>query len=972
MKDQRLLQMGAAVRGCFGGAGRHEQEMPHALITLGRMSALTLSLAAVLTAPGACAGTITVSSGDYTNPAGSIVSDMLQLVDAGTAINDGTLTGSSFYAALINRNLNTMINNGLITSNGFGIGVMGVLGTLNNNSGGTINTPLTAIFSNGSIGTLNNTGVIDSAYGSAILLTNGRIDMLNNHGSIGAISNGNTAFVQRTSIGTLANSGYIRNVLNWGTIDALENDGNLDALNNTANGSIFHLSNRGTINTVANSGTLSSLVNNATIINSNGAAIANDGLLTSLVNASQGKIVSSASNAAAISNAGTVNTLTNAGAINGAYGISNAGAIGTLNNSDAIVGAAAAISNAGTISTLNNSGAIVGGAAALRNLGAIGSLNNSGVISGGTGFALSLEAGSTLANLTNTGAILGTIRNVSGSALTISGATGALFGTLTGANGGTGAGDAGLITSSANVVFDSGNQLLNDNISVSGGAGTASNTGVLQINNPISITGNFVQGNGANLLIGILNPSASGNIGDTGYGRLIVNGNATLDGSTLSLKPLGYRLAQGQRYIVLAATGSLSAAGVTYSAGSYTVISAIQADTGNAAYRDLVLTLGSPLAAQNATTSNALSSLNGLFRYTGTDSSMLAIFNPAAALDTPQSANKAGAQLSPAAVRDAAFNTSVSAFDAVRGAANEHIDAQRMAQVADGGVSTGETSLDPALWGRFFGGNARQGERDGGSGYHATYTGFLLGSDLQARPDWRIGGLFSYSRTRIGNDGDNSGSSASVNAYGLTAYAGYDGKPWYMNVTAGAARQLYSTTRSISYTGFGGVAHGSFKGNLYAASAQAGYPLALGDAVLTPMLGLRYSNLRQDGYTETGGNGAALIVASGSGSSLKSEAAVKYERSLQTSHGELKPFAQLGWGHEFRAGLRTSASFAGDTTGTTSFTAAGVSPLRNTALLSLGATLLRSRNLSAQVRYTLEAGRAYTAQSGEIALRYQY
>ncbi|MCG2963583.1 autotransporter outer membrane beta-barrel domain-containing protein, partial [Escherichia coli] len=84
-------------------------------------------------------------------------------------------------------------------------------------------------------------------------------------------------------------------------------------------------------------------------------------------------------------------------------------------------------------------------------------------------------------------------------------------------------------------------------------------------------------------------------------------------------------------------------------------------------------------------------------------------------------------------------------------------------------------------WGRIFGGQAKQGERDGISGYHANFGGFMVGGDAQVGPDSRVGGLFSYAHTNIGLDGDNNGSSGSVNAYGLTAYAGFDGHPWYLD-----------------------------------------------------------------------------------------------------------------------------------------------------------------------------------------------
>lgn len=297
-----------------------------------------------------------------------------------------------------------------------------------------------------------------------------------------------------------------------------------------------------------------------------------------------------------------------------------------------------------------------------------------------------------------------------------------------------------------------------------------------------------------------------------------------------------------------------------------------------------------------------------------------------------------------------------------------HLDGLRVAQAGGSGVATGEHSLDPALWGQFFGGGATQNDRDGVSGYHSNYRGLLLGGDVQANDNWRAGGLFSYAKTNLGNDGSNTGSSSSVNSYGLTAYAGYDGKPWYVNMTVGIAQQQYSTVRAINFTGFSGVANGSFNGLQSSASVQAGYPLALAqDTTLTPLAGLTYGKLRQNGYTESGGNGAALSVNAATTTSLKSDLGARLERKFDTAYGDMTPFLQLRWRHEF-----TGASFAADTSGATAFTTSGATPVKNTGVMALGVTLARSKNMTVAATYTLETGQGYTSQTGDILLRWRY
>src|SRR5450830_685472 len=681
-------------------------------------------------------------------------------------------------------------------------------------------------------------------------------------------------------------------------------------------------------------------------------------------------------------------TLSNSGTISGSNtGIYSTGTIGTLSNSGTISGRYAGIYNIGTIGTLSNSGTISGGNTGIyNNIGTIGTLSNSGLITGSTG-AIYNDVSGALVQITNLGTIAGNIYNGSSNDLTINGGTGSTFGTLTGYGG-----TIGTITNTAsNIILSSGNQLLNDNINV--GTNTVSNlAGTLQVNNQLSITGNYVQSAAATLKIGVGDSAvtSSGTTSDSGYGRLTVSGSATIAaGSTVALAKLNtYNFAQGQRYVVVVANTS----GTNYHAGSliytlsgFNLTGASVVDSGNT---DLVLTVGSATAASgtsgtasvanSATTPNAVAALTGLFNYSGTNASLLNVFNSAAALTSSAEATKAGAQLSPTAVTSGVVQASAAATQTVSTVTTSHLDSLRTAQ-ADGnsGVATGEHSYDVGVWGQVFDGHANQSERDNVSGYSANYNGLLLGADAQLTEQVRAGGLFSYAKTSMSNTGDNSGTSASVNSYGLSAYGSYTGEPWYVNVLAGVVKQQYSTTRDVSYTGFSGVANGSFNGLQYTTAVQAGYPLNveqwLPGVTVTPLAGLSYSTLRQDGYSETGGSGAGLSINAANTTSLKSELAVKAETSFDTSYGKLQPLVQVGWHHEYHdSRMQSTASFADDTTGTTSFATQSAKPVSDTGALSLGVTLLESKNLKVAARYTVEAGSGYSGQTADLQLRYQF
>jgi len=384
-----------------------------------------------------------------------------------------------------------------------------------------------------------------------------------------------------------------------------------------------------------NTGNSLIVVNNTTI-SSDTVGILNNGTIASLTNTSTG-IITGMSSGIGILNNTAITSLSNSGIITGSIGINNSGQIGTLTNTGNIGGTTSAINSTGSIGTIANNG----------------------------------------------GTIAGAIVN-SGSTLTITGGAGSTFGTITGASGGIGSADIGLITNTAsNLVFGTGNQLLNSNINV-GGYSVVLNTGsTVQVNNAISITGNYTQNSGSTLNIGVADGAVATGVvsADSGYGRLLISGVATFSaGSGVSLKKTGtYNFADGQRFVVAqanTANTNFNASGLNYSAqgfsGNMTGVSVVDSDDNTKT--DLMVTLGNSSPNNFATTPVAVASLEGLFRYDGTNVAMLDMFNAAAALGSTAASNRAGAQLSPAANTAAASQSAQTTTQAVVNVIASHID----------------------------------------------------------------------------------------------------------------------------------------------------------------------------------------------------------------------------------------------------------------------------------------------------------
>ena len=886
--------------------------------------------------------------------------------------------------------------------------------TLNNN--GAIN-GIGGNGGNGGTGFGGMSGGAGGAGGNGVgLLNPALITALNNGGTIlGQGGNGGAGGAGSVA-GTQGQGGNGIGIQNQGTIVSLSNTGTISGFGGSGSGSIVGSG-------IANGGAITTLNNAASgTIQGSVAGINNLGGIQTLSNS--GTILGLPSGTgpqnAGVFNGSSIGTLTNSGSISGGgVGITNQGTINSLTNSGVISGRVPGLYNTSTIGTLVNRGTISGGTvgtmpfvAGILNLGTIGALDNSGTI---TGAGSAINSTGSIGPITNSGVIAGNITNGATQALTINGGTGTTFGTLTGFGGTIGT----IVSPNAGVVFGAGNLVLNDNIGVAApplnlasvriasaapsptGAVAVSNTGaVLQVNNPITIAGTYSQSAAGTLQIGV-NTGAVANgalTGDSGYGRLIVSGAVNIAaGSAVSFAQVNpYPFAAGQRYVIVDASSTgtnynegtlrygirgynsvLTGANVTANGRSDLVVTVVSADlipTTSPTPAPTPAPAPAPAPVPSpATVPNALAALTGLSQYTGiSDPGLLNLYNASMALNLGGSdaANHAGKQLNPVSQGSTAQAALAPTLD-VLNIISTHADNVRLAQAGGlSGVSTGEAGPAWGVWGQAFGGHAHQGQRDQVDGYSANFGGLLFGVDHAVSDAWRAGGVFSYSNAKISNTGDTDGNSTRVNSFGLMGYASYSGSPWYANLSAGAVQQHYDTTRAVNFPGFSGNANGSFSGTQYVARAEAGYPFATAVATVTPLASLTYGYLRQNGYTESGGNGAALSVGASHTTSVTSDLGVKFSRELATSYGTLVPELQVAWRHEYNnTRTQTHASFAADPTGQTSFTSLGASPVTDLAVLSAGVKLLRANNLSISARYSLQAGSGYVSHAGSLQLR---
>ncbi|MBZ0058337.1 MULTISPECIES: autotransporter domain-containing protein [unclassified Leclercia] len=942
----------------------------------------------------------------------------------------GSITGTPTTALTLNADVTvtTLTNDGIINGsvdNPFSgndniVQINGTVGTLNNN--GTIsslrqyqNGSVVAVGATGVVDTFTNSGTLESMPGSYSIFGFNNTGTLSNAGTIGTLTN--------TADGKIV--GY-RGINNLGTIDNLTNAGLISSVNNENGmyvGQKSAIFNSGTIGTLHNTGT----IEGGTTDYYGTSAIINQGVINTLVN--DDKINGSSYG---IINSGTLGTLENNGTITAndtaVYNNSSNSKIGTIENNGEISGNWSGIyiwnyNNQGNTEIVNN-GQLSGGGYALfvnGNNSDTVTLNNTGTVTG------DIYSTSATPLTINGGANMGTLTGLDGATGTIT-ASNVTFGSgalLLNDNISTFSSipEYGLMSVQMSdevevtpgiVLNEAASLQVNNSLNILGDYHQKAAATLISGVSDLAVAGGDL-------------------LADAGYGRLNVSGNATIDaGSSINLLRTGntYQFAEGQRYVVINAAGAQTdyhADQLNYKALGYrgTVNGTVYEDAQSKA---LVLTLGAepvtpdpvepqpepqpeptpevtppvvtepevtppvvttpvqptqpapsqPAPAQPgkqgyATIPSATASLGGLASYSGIASpELLNLYNASLAIEGKKEANRVGERLSTSQNLNtsSAATVATSTAQAVVGA---HIDAVRNPQASGvSGVATGDDYANNwIVWGQPFGGYARQDSSDDVSGYSAKFGGLIIGADRALGDDWRLGAALNYSNTSVHGKDNLSGNNSTADNYGVIGYAGYTGNPWYLNLSAGLNRQNYSSVRRADFTGFSGAAHGKFNGQSVTLQGEFGYPIALpADVVLTPLAGLTYGYQHVDGYSETGGNGMALDVSSTHSQSVVSDIGARIEKTFATGLGNLTPFAQVSWIHQYdNRQVSSHATYAADAIGETSFITKGASPVEDMAGIAIGSTLYDANDLSFDARYDLQAGDRYQAHTFSLRLR---
>lgn len=505
---------------------------------------------------------------------------------------------------------------------------------------------------------------------------------------------------------------------------------------------------------------------------------------------------------------------------------------------------------------------------------------------------------------------------------------------------------------------------------------TVQDTGTLSVAADFTNTGNLAvgSGTGGTLSIGTSTLTVGGTF-DLGTGatfnstissattddagRVVATGIATVDaGSTINLTVTTSAI--GSTYKIIDGGLGGSVAIPTTIVDNSALLDFIASTDGD----DLTVTAVTSAAAAGLS-SNAKAVNTALSALTAADSALDTAF---AGISTTAELNAALESLAPN-MSGAAFSASHAAMDAALFTVDNRLADLRTGSGRFTGLASGDGYRDVSFWVQGFGKLMDQDDRDNVSGYEADTAGAAFGADTQVKDGLRMGAAVSYAKTNA--DTNNASSSLDIDSYQLSVYGSYERDDVFLDTTAAYARNQYDSTRHVTVGAVNRTARGDFDGNQFSVKAKLGRNYVMQNTMtVRPYLGLTYSHLELDGYTETGAGTANLTVRAEDYDTVSAQLGASVSWTRESKGVRYVPELHAAVTHELGDVRQVNtASFAA---GGAAFTTEGADPARTG--LNLGASLgiFSKDNLDIRASYDFDYKSDYQAHAGSVVARFTF
>lgn len=396
----------------------------------------------------------------------------------------------------------------------------------------------------------------------------------------------------------------------------------------------------------------------------------------------------------------------------------------------------------------------------------------------------------------------------------------------------------------------------------------------------LTVNGNLVIDQGAVYEVEV-NPEG------TESDRVIVKGNATINGS--SVAHIGYNGNYGQnsRYTILSVDGTLTGSfGQITSEFAYLNPTLLyDYDAGKV---DLELARNDVKFAAKGTTANHLATANAIESLGAGNE----IYDAFVGLPDNQAIIATGLDSLSGEIHASVTSALIDSSVYVRDLANNRM------RVALGGIELPSDNNQTAhmggynVWGSAYGGwNKLNGNGNAAEVKHNT-GGFVVGADKLVDGDLLVGAFVGYGSTSINGRG-----SASVDSYHLGVYAAKQFDKLALRGGASYAMHEVETDRIAGFVGYGPQKlTSSYKAHTTQVFGEVGYKVETKVATFEPYLGLAYINHQADGYAEKSGK-AALKGSKRKGDATVATIGVRASKDVKIGKTTAKLTVGVGYRH---------------------------------------------------------------------------
>jgi len=262
-----------------------------------------------------------------------------------------------------------------------------------------------------------------------------------------------------------------------------------------------------------------------------------------------------------------------------------------------------------------------------------------------------------------------------------------------------------------------------------------------------------------------------------------------------------------------------------------------------------------------------------------------------------------------------------------------------------------------------------QDASDRSAGFDFDTKGVTVGADYKVTNDLALGLAFSYGHNS--SDLNNDRGNVSIDSYSLSAYGSYSKDRLYADAVINYGWNDFDIQRNIKVTGFRSPTANT-SGNQFAIRLNTGYNFGENQLAVGPMIGVRYTKVKIDGYTERNGSTLNLNVGDQQADSLILNVGAQLLYDFRSPSATITPFINANYEHEFANGSREITTELVTQPGIPNRTRTG-EPDRDFVRLGAGVQTQFANNLSVGVGYeTILGKRDVSDHAVQARIRYQF